>query len=167
MKKENKSIWIIFGVIIIVIIAIVVNMKGQHKQNVNIDVISNYLEIKISQNAKIEYKDEHDSWFGEGFTIMKITDDKLLYEIKNSPNWKEDSDVYTSRISKIKNVMNNTYNEISKIHNYYWIYKHNYRNDDDVKYIEQMGNEKIETCSYLIGIYDVDNNTLYYYHMDM
>ena len=121
----------------------------------------------MRQNAKIEYKDEHDSWFGEGYTILKIIDDNLQNKIKNSPNWREETDEYTSEISIIKNDMNNSYNEISQIQNYYWIYKHNYRDINNIKYIDQMVHSNLRTASYFVGIYDIDNDVLYYYHMDM
>lgn len=144
----------------------VFNEKGKEKV-VHIDVISEYLEIRISENAKIEYKDEHDSWFGEGYTIMKINDEGILDEIKKSSNWRKESDEYATRIAAIKNSMSTYYAEIAEIKNYYWIYKNNYRDSNETKYIEQMNSVNVETYSYLVGIYDIDSDVLYYYHIDM
>ena len=166
--KKKKMIIIILGLLVItIIVAVSVNTVNKNQKTVNFDVISDYLEIEISENAKIEYKDEHDSFFGEGFTIMRIIDENLLDKIKKSSNWREETDEYTSEISIIKNDMNNSYNEISQIQNYYWIYKHNYRDINNIKYIDQMVHSNLRTASYFVGIYDIDNDVLYYYHMDM
>ena len=165
----NKKIVILVITLFLIIgiICVIYLLNNKSKVTVNFDVISDYLEIKISENAKIEYRDDHDLFFNEGFTIVKIIDENLLDKIKKSSNWRNESDEYTSKIYRIKNEMNNTYNEISQINNYYWIYKHNYRDEKNIKYIDQMGNDNIETYSYLVGIYDIDNDILYYYHMDM
>ena len=167
MKKKKMIITILGLLVITIIVAVSINNVNKNQKKVDLDVISEYLEIKVSENAKIEYKDEHDSWFGEGYTIMKIIDDNLQNKIKNSPNWREETDEYTSEISIIKNDMNSSYNELSQIQNYYWIYKHNYRDINNIKYIEQMMHSNLRTASYFVGIYDIDNDVLYYYHMDM
>ena len=165
--NKKIEILVITLFLIFVMICVIFLLNNKNKVTINFEVISNHLEIKISGNAKIEYRDDHDSFFNEGFTIAKIIDENLLDKIKKSSNWRNESDEYTSKIYRIKNEMNNTYNEISKINNYYWIYKNNYRDEENIKYIEQMENDNIETYSYLVGIYDIDNDILYYYHMDM
>ena len=162
----KKILLLILILIFIGVICGIYFLNNKNETIVNLDVITDYLEIKISENSKIDYKDHHDNFFNEGYTVMKIFDENLLEKIKNSPNWRKNSDEYTMRVSRIKNEMSNDYSEISKIHNYYWIYKHNYKNKDSIKYIEQMDNSNLETFSYLLGIYDIDNGILYYYHMD-
>ena len=163
----NKKIIIIFICMAIAIVLCYLLINNKKGENINLEVISNYLEIEISENAKIEYINDHDSFFNEGYTIMKISDDNLLNKIKQSPNWRDGTDNYTSKINGIKNTMKSTYNEISEIQNYCWIYKHNYKDANQTKYIEQIGDDNAETYSYLVGIYDIDNDILYYYHMDM
>ena len=140
-------------------------LSGKNREEVNLSVISEYLEINLSDRAKFDYKDVHDSFFKEGYTIARIKDDGLFDKIRNSSHWRNNSDEYTSKMFGIINNMSNDYGEISEIRNYYWIYKHDYRGNN-IKYIEEMDNN-IETYSYLVGIYDVDGDILYYYHMDM
>ena len=165
--NKKTIIFVIILFLIIGAICVIYLLNDKSKVTVNFDVISDYLEITISENAKIEYRDEHDSFFNEGFTIMKIVDENLLDRIKKSSNWRDESDEYTFKINKIKDEMNKTYSEISQINKYYWIYKHNYSDENNIKYIDQMEDDNIETYSYLVGIYDIDNDILYYYHMDM
>ena len=77
--KRKKFILIILLCLLIGIIYAKFLVFKKNEKTVNFDVISDYLEIKISENAKIEYRDEHDSFFNEGFTIMKITDENLYF----------------------------------------------------------------------------------------
>ena len=161
----KKWIIVIIVLILILLTSIIVFINNNNTNTINIDVISDYLEINISKEAKVEYKDKHDNFFNEGYSIIKIKDSNLLNKIENSSNWKKNDNEYTSKISKIIDNMSKDYSKISNINNYYWIYKHNYRSNN-IKYIEDM-DKNIETFSYLVGLYDIDNDILYYYHMDM
>ena len=139
------------------------SLNNNTNPTLNLDVISEYLEIRISENAKIEYIDTYDSFLGDGETIIKIRDDNLLAKIKSSPNWKINSDEYTSKIINLKEDISKNYNEISKVQNYYWIFKNFYNDENKLQYVEQI--ESIGS-RYLFGIYDIDNNVLYYYHLE-
>lgn len=99
------------------------SLKNNTNTTLNLDVISEYLEIRISENAKIEYTDTHDSFLGDGESFMEIHDDNLLDKIKDSPNWRSKSDEYTSKIINFKEDISRKHNEISKVQNYYWIFK--------------------------------------------
>lgn len=162
----KKRLVVLILTIILISSTCIFIFYNKKKENINLDVISKYLEINISSKAKIEYKDKHDSFFNEGYTIAKITDNNLKYKIENSNNWKNNDNEYTKKLHSIVKNMEKDYPEIKNINNYYWIYKSNYR-DDNIKYIEDIKNKNIETYSYLVAIYDIDKNILYYYHMDM
>lgn len=168
MNKKYK-ILIFIAIACVMIISIVAfynyfkSLNNNTNPTLNLDVISEYLEIRISENAKIEYIDTHDSFLGDGETIIKIRDDNLLAKIKSSPNWKINSDEYTSKIINLKEDISKNYNEISKVQNYYWIFKNFYNDENKLQYVEQI--ESIGS-RYLFGIYDIDNNVLYYYHLE-
>ena len=165
----NTKILIIL-IILVLVIGIILNFcmkKNNNEVTVRIDVISDYLEIPISENAVIEYQEEHDSFFHEGYTIMRIVDEGLLDKIEESPHWKDSSNEFTPQISEIKKSMENFYGEISEVNNYYWIYKNDYANPNSMKYIEQVKKQDVEITTHLVGIYDIDSGVLYYYHMDM
>ena len=65
MNKKYK-ILIYIALLIVMIISIITfynyfkSLKNNTNTTLNLDVISEYLEIKISENAKIEYTDTHD-----------------------------------------------------------------------------------------------------------
>ena len=168
MNKKYK-ILIFIAIACVMIISIVAfynyfkSLNNNTNPTLNLDVISEYLEIKISENAKIEYIDTHDSFLGDGETLMEIRDDNLLAKIKSSPNWKINSDEYTSKIINLKEDISKRHNEVSKVQNYYWIFKNFYYDKNKLQYVEQI--ESIGS-RYLFGIYDIDNNLLYYYHWD-
>lgn len=168
MNKKYK-ILIFIAIACVMIISIVAfynyfkSLKNNTNPILNLDVISEYLEIKISENVKIEYKDTHNSFHGDGETLMEIRDDNLLAKIKSSPNWKINSDEYTSKIINLKEDISKNHNEISKVQNYYWIFKNFYNDENKLQYVEQI--ESIGS-RYLFGIYDIDNNVLYYYHWE-
>ena len=166
-KKYKILIYItLFFVMFISIVAFYnyfKSLKNNTNPILNLDVISEYLEIKISENAKIEYIDTHDSFLGDGETLMEIRDDNLLAKIKSSPNWKINSDEYTSKIINLKEDISKRHNEVSKVQNYYWIFKNFYYDKNKLQYVEQI--ESIGSC-YFFGIYDIDNNVLYYYHWE-
>ena len=168
MNKKYK-ILIYIALISVMIISIVTfynyfkSLKNNTNTTLNLDVVSECLEIRISENAEIEYIDTHDSFLGDGETLIEIRDDNLLAKIKNSPNWKSNSDEYTSKIINLKEDISRKHNEISKVQNYYWIFKNFYNNKNKLQYVEQI--ESIGS-RYLFGIYDIDNNVLYYYHWD-
>lgn len=98
-------------------------------KDINRQIISKYLEIEISNNADITGIDNHDNFFNEGYTILKIKDYNLLSKIENSPNWRVSNDEYTYYIKEIKKDMAKFYPEINDINNYKWLYKNDYLNE--------------------------------------
>lgn len=140
--------------------------KYIENKNINRQIISKYLEIEISNNADITGFDNHDNFFNEGYTILKIKDNNLLSKIDTSSNWKDSDDEYTYYIKEIKKDMAKFYSEINDINNYKWLYKNHYSNEEYTKYINNISIQNIKTNNFLISIYDIDNDILYYYHFD-
>ena len=176
MKNDKKNmVLLIIGIICLILVgclfAKIMKPKVKYIDNdrsINRDNISKNLEIQLNNNADIKGQDFHIQFFYEGYTILKIKDDGLYEKIKNSSNWKDSNDEKTSYVELVKSrtAWRSYYSEIKSMNNYMWLYKIDYSSNNPI-YIDSFDDSKgFYSGTYFLSLYDIDNDTLYYYQYD-
>ena len=162
---------------IIVLSIIVLLMTGCADDN-PISYVENELGLRIN-NAKIEkYKDKEESFNGDGtrFIVLKNLNKDFVNKIKNKKDWNhklskvERLALYGGKIKKDYFTEpfvtdDNDKMLIPKIKNAYYYFK-------DTEWFENEKEKEKERRfdpiprNFIIAVYDVDNNRLYYYEYD-
>jgi hypothetical protein len=101
----------------------------------------------------------------EKLYLSKRQSKKVLNEIKNNSNWKkgEVDEIIDERLNFFSR--ENIYNKIPNVKNKYWIFTNRNNGVKDKHSMEEL----IETRLYYaisFGLFDIDNNILYYYQYD-
>ena len=160
MKKHFK--WVLLFIVIIIVFAFSFTQPISKR-------ISKSLGIKIPGNIHIEYEDTHGGFHGDGFLVAKIKfeekkSEKILLQIKNNPNWKplpltKNTEIALYQFSGLAEKVN-----MPKTDKGYWLLIDRFGG-------EIIGNNDTELLSrsaanFTAGIYDSENNILYYYELD-
>ena len=160
MKKILKIIGIILIIVIIIYIIYIFTLR-------NYLFYSSQIEIQIPFFAKIEEKDTHGGFHGDGEAFAKIYFSKeqateFVNKVKQNSNWKElpiPEELKDSLPEPIDNGM-----KIPFVENGYWfcIDRHSEANDRH-NYNEMLSRSSL---NYSIAVFDNDSNILYFYALD-
>lgn len=151
---------------------LIFSLTGCFSQSINTK-ISNSLGIKILANLKIEYEDTHGGFHGDGVTLAKVEleskdAEKILSEIKANDNWESLplSENIKTRMYGGENYSSDLAERLDmpEIQNGYWTFIDRFNgenkiNDDKLLFTRGAAN-------FTIGIYDAENNILYYCKYD-
>jgi preprotein translocase subunit SecF len=161
MKKYFK--WILLFIILIIIFKFSINTHSINKG------ISKSLGIKIPENIRVEYEDTHGGFHGDGDLVAKVKfeeekSEKILIQIKNNPNWKplpltKNTEIALYQFYGLAEKVN-----MPKIDKGYWFFVDRFGGEimdsDDAKLLSR------NSANFTVGIYDTENNILYYYELD-
>lgn len=164
MKKH-----IIYFFLLIIFIC---SLTGCYSQSIN-KRISSDLKLSIPKDLKIEYEDTHGGFNGDGETLAKVKlEDKdaerILSEIKDNDNWRT--------LPLTKNIKLKIYGgeryisdlaqrlDMPEIDNGYWIFIDRF--GGEIKYNDDKFLFARASANFTLGIYDVENNILYYCKYD-
>ena len=160
MKKHFK--WVLLFIVIIIVFAFSFTQPISKR-------ISKSLGIKIPGNIHIEYEDTHGGFHGDGFLVAKIKfeekkSEKILLQIKNNPNWKplpltKNTEIALYQFYGLAEKIN-----MPKIDKGYWFLIDRFGGEiigsNDTKLLSRGA------ANFNVGIYNSENNILYYYELD-
>ena len=141
-----------------------------------------YVEIELGvkiNNAKIEkYKDKEDSFNGDGtrFIVLKNVSKDFVNKIKNRKDWSHEPSkverlaLYGGEIKKdywTESFVTDDNDKmlIPKIKNAYYFSRDTEEYENEKEKIKERKEDPIPR-NFIIAVYDVDNNKLYYYEYD-
>lgn len=127
------------------------------------------LEVTLPLFCKIDYKDIHGGFLGDGETFAKVNlsesqTDRFVKRIKNNQHWKEEP-VNENLIHRIQSSDEFGY-KIPNIKNGYWIFKDRHSKATDIYDENGMFEEERGSVNYSVGILNLDTNILYFYQDD-
>lgn len=160
MKKFLKRACLI---ILLLIIAYIIYLQTIYDYN----FYSSLIEIPIPIFAKMEEKDTHWGFHGDGETLIKFYfSDKqaqnFTSNISNNLNWNEFPIPETLQHYAYNSIDKDT--KIPFINNGYWFFldRHS-KATDRYNYYEMCGRT---SSNYSVAIFDIDSNILYIYSLD-
>lgn len=128
---------------------------------------SSHIEIPIPIFAKMEEKDTHGGFNGDGEAFVKVnfTDkkaSKFVKKINENTHWKElpMPDV----LEKCATTSNDGGMEIPYVEKGYYLFID--RHSQSTNKYEYNGINNRASWNYSIAVFDIDNNILYYYALD-
>lgn len=127
------------------------------------------LEVTVPLFCKIDYKDIHGGFLGDGETFAKVylsksQIDRLVKRIKKNEHWKE-APVYENLLNRIQSSQDFGY-KIPNIKNGYWIFKDRHSEATNIYDETSMFKERRGSVNYSVGILNLDTNILYFYQDD-
>lgn len=112
----------------------------------------------------LEHGDFFDEEKLEKLYLSKWQAKKILNKIENNSNWKKgEIDEKLTTIMK-RYSREDIYNNIPYIENKYWIFTNRSNGAKDKHSIEEVISDLYYTVSF--GVFDIDNNILYYYEYE-
>ena len=160
MKKFFKRACLI---ILLLIIAYIIYLQTLYDYN----FYSSLIEIPIPIFAKIEEKDTHGGFHGDGETLAKFYfSDKqaqnFTSNISNNSHWNEFPIPETLQHCAYDSIDEDI--KIPFINNGYWFFldRHS-KATDKYNYYEMFGRA---SSNYSIAVFDIDSNILYIYSLD-
>lgn len=128
---------------------------------------SSHIEIQIPIFAKIEEKDTHGGFHGDGETFVKIylsdkQTQKFISKINKNLHWQE-----LPMPKLLQNCASNSIDEgieIPFVNNGYWFFLNRQSKVTDKYNYNEIVN--IASSNYSIAIFDTASNVLYYYALD-
>ncbi len=160
MKKILKRA---FFIILLLIIIYIVYLHTLYDYN----FYSSLIEIPIPMFAKMEEKDTHGGFHGDGESLVKIyfsnkQAEKFIKKIKNNTHWS------TLPIDEIlQNCINNNSIEgmsVPLVENGYWFFLDRHSNATNKYDYNDMFNRA--SSNYSVAIFDKESNILYIYSLD-
>mgnify|MGYP000900384322 CR=1 FL=1 len=143
----------------------------------NQDYIAKQINIDMPNLLTIEYWDDHGGFHGDGEKYAKIEFDNknglnILSQIENSNRWNEmplTENLNLIMYGGIKDNMEYAYNlseksGIPEIGNGYWYFIDRHSKSPNVESDIELFSR--HSFNFTLAMYDVDNNTLYYYEFD-
>lgn len=136
------------------------------------EIVSKELGIDVTNGIEISYVDTHEGFHGDGYThiTLKFNDNSILNVIKNDSGWKKFPMDKTCQIlaygienktNKIGPFLNDGQGNplVPKIQNGYWLLiDHHFNTKIDIL--------KRSSFNFVLGLYDIDNNIIYFYKFD-
>ena len=160
MKKFFK---IAFLIILLLIIVYIIYLHTFYDYN----FYSSLIEIPIPMFSKMEEKDTHGGFHGDGETLVKFYfSDKqaqnFTSNISNNLHWNELPIPETLQHCAYDSIDEDI--KIPFINNGYWLFldRHS-KTTDKYNYYEMFGRA---SSNYSIAIFDIDSNILYIYSLD-
>lgn len=161
----KKKILIALVIILIIIVILVIGWSLY----VEIETTYKGLEFNIPLFCKREittlsYNDLFDYEKLEKMYLSKGQAKRILKSIENNSNWtKGEIDEKVNERIKFY-TREDIYNKIPDIENKYWIFTNRSNGAKDKHSIEEVMNTMYYAVSF--GLFDIDNNILYYYQYD-
>ena len=170
MKKK-------FPCVLFLLIMLSLFLTGCFSLSINKE-ISRSLGIYLPLKSVINYEDDHGGFHGDGVTIANVqfedgVAEDVLLQIQNNKDWKptplsenmtlefyggeESKDVYYASDLAEKNNM-------PEINNGYWIFIDRFNGENRLTEGEELFSRSSK--NYTSGIYDSENNKLYYFQYD-
>ena len=161
MMKEFLKMAVLTILFLIIIYEIYINTLY------NYNYYSSLIEISIPMFAKMEEKDTHGGFHGEGEALAKIyfsneQAEKFLSKIKENKHW--------SKFPMPENLRHYIHNCIDKemempiIDNGYWFFLNRYNKIPDKYDYTEL--ERKPSSNFSIAVIDTDSNMLYIYSLD-
>lgn len=129
--------------------------------------IASKIEIKIPLSAKLELKNTHGGFHGDGEAFAKIfftqeQSEKVENRIKKNQHWRKLplSEIVASSTGIFDKEM-----KIPEIENGYWFYLDRSSEAKDKNDENDMYNGRY-SHNYSVAVFDSDKNILYYYELD-
>ena len=162
----KKRLLISLGIIIVIIVMLVIGWS----LFVKINLAYKGLELKIPVFCKREVISLSNGKFFDEEKLEKIylskgQAKKVIDNIENNNNWiKGEIDETVQEKLKLF-TREDIYNKIPYIENKYWIFTNRSNGVEDKHSIEETINKRLY-YAISFGVFDVDNNILYYYQYD-
>ena len=161
MKKILKIIGISLLVLIIVYIVYIHTLR-------NYFFYSSQIEIQIPLFAKMEEKDTHGGFHGDGEAFAKVyfsdkQAEKFINKINKNNHWKKlpMSEKLQNRVSNADEV-----EEIPIVENGYWFFEDRHTKATDKYNYNEMFNSNRASPNFSVAVFDTDANILYFYALD-
>jgi hypothetical protein len=152
-----------------IVFIILVIMAAGWNFYVEEEIMHEGLEIVVPALAKRETIALQSGKFFDNEELKKIylsesQSKQILRKIENNSNWK--SGEIDEKIDERMNfyTREKIYNQIPYIENKYWIFTNRSSSAEDKHSIDEVENNLYYAVS--LGVYDLDNNILYYYEYD-
>lgn len=162
---------------LLIIVLVIVFMVAGCSLGSNQDYIAKQISLDFPKSLTIEHMDNHGGFHGDGEKYAKIEFDnknglKILSQIENSNRWNEmplTENLNLIMYGGIKDNMEYAYNlaeksGIPEIENGYWYFidRHSKSTnpESDIELFSRY------SFNFTLALFDVDNNTLFYYEFD-
>ena len=160
MKKYLKVISLTILFLLIIYIIYIFTLKKYI-------FYSSHIEVAIPIFAKMEEKDTHGGFHGDGEAFVKayFSDNqakKFISKIKTNSHWRELPMPETLQKRAFYNVDKEM--EMPNIENGYWFFLDRHSKAIDKYEYSEMFDRA--SSNYSIVVFDTDSNTLYYYALD-
>lgn len=163
MKKFLKKVCLIIIILISVYIIYIIYLHTLYDYN----FYSSLIEISIPMFAKMEEKDTHGGFHGDGEAFVKVyfSDkqvEKFIRKIEKNKNW---SKLPMNEI--LQNCISNNITDESSvqiIENGYWFFIDRHSETTDKYNYNEIFNRA--SSNYSIAIFDIESNVLYIYSLD-
>lgn len=160
----KKFIILLIMTIILITVYIIFNICfGWHIE------LSSNIEVNIPILSKLEYKDTHGGFHGDGETFIKVSlsgkqAEKVIDEIKNNKHWKRLP--MSETMNKNSKSPFNSNMSIPEVNNGYCFFVDMHSDVNDKYNENEMYAEERFSKNYAVAVYDIDRNILYYYQYD-
>ncbi len=132
------------------------------------EIVSKELGVDVSGGTEIAYEDTHGGFHGDGTTsiVLQFDDNAVLEAMKNDSKWKEfpldeimQEIVYGTDMEIDGHPAPGPFMKVPEIQNgYYILIDRHSEKDKDI--LERY------SFNFTVGLYDADNNTMYFFKLD-
>lgn len=161
MKKILKIIGILLLVLIIVYIVYIHTLR-------NYFFYSSQIEIQIPLFAKMEEKDTHGGFHGDGEDFVKVyflnkQAEKFVNKINKNNHWRKlpMPEDLRERVSNADEV-----EAIPDVENGYWFFEDRHEEATDKYNYNEIFNSNRASSNFSVAVFDTDTNILYFYALD-
>ena len=161
MKKILKIIGILLLVLIIVYIVYIHTLR-------NYFFYSSQIEIQIPLFAKMEEKDTHGGFHGDGEAFLKVNfsdkqAEKFVNKINQNNHWKKlpMPERLQNRVSNADEV-----EAIPIVKNGYWFFEDRHAKATDKYNYNEIFDSNRASLNFSVAVFDTDANILYFYALD-
>lgn len=161
MKKTLKIIGILFLILIIVYIIYIHALR-------NYFFYSSQIEIQIPLFAKMEEKDTHGGFHGDGEAFVKVyfsneQANKFINKINENNHWNKlhMPERLRERVSNADEV-----EKIPNVENGYWYFIDRHTKTKDKYNYNEIFDSDRASLNFSVAVFDTDTNILYFYALD-
>ena len=162
MKKILKIIGISLLVLLIVYIVYIHTLR-------NYFFYSSQIEIQIPLFAKMEEKDTHGGFHGDGEAFVKVyfsneQAEKFINRINENSHWSKLP--MPERLQKRVSNARDKEMKIPNIANGYWFFENRHTKAKDKYNYSEMFDSNRASSNFSVAVFDTDTNILYFYALD-
>lgn len=162
MKKALKIIGILLLILIIVYIIYIHTLR-------NYFFYSSQIEIQIPLFAKMEEKDTHGGFHGDGEAFVKVyfsneQANKFVNKINENNHWSK-----LPMPERLRERVSNTIDKemkIPNVENGYWFFEDRHTKAKDKYDYSEMFNSNRASSNFSVAVFDTDTKILYFYALD-